>query len=73
MPKYTCSQIREFFGCSALMWHCWACLLGLAPPAAVTNAMKADIGSFWEVFLSYEASCSGAEDDFPPGPHVLVV
>ena len=73
MPKYTCSQIREFFGCSALMWHCWACLLGLGPPAAVTNAMKADIGPVWEVFLSYEASCTGAEDDFPPGPHVLVV
>ena len=41
-------------------------------PTAVTNAMKADVGAFWEVFLSYEASCSGAVDDFPLGPHILV-
>ena len=72
LPKYKCRQIREFFGCSPLMWHCWACLLGMGDATAVTNAMKADVGAFWEVVLTYEVSCSGAEDDFALGPHVLV-
>ena len=47
------------------MWHCWACLLGVADATAVTNPMKADVGAFWEVFLTYEVSCSGAEDELP--------
>ena len=72
LPKYSCRQMREYFGVSPLMWHCWACLLGMARADAVTNAMKADVGTFWDVFLTHEISCSGAEDAFPPGPHVLV-
>ena len=72
LVDYKCHQIRELFGCSALMWHCWACLLGFAAPTAVNNALKADIGQFWNVFLQHEATSTGSDDAFPPGPHVLI-
>ena len=68
----TGSVIRQKFGCSPLMWSCWACLVGFAEKD-IGQAVTSDHAPLWERFLGLEASmASVGEGGFAPGPHVLM-
>ena len=70
--SWSTDVVQEKFGCSALLWHCWPCLVGFGDESAPKAAPKTDRTVFWEPFLAYEMSQTGADSDFPPGPHVLI-
>jgi len=63
--------VRTRFGCSPLMWHCWACLLG-SKTELHEHALVADDAALWQPVLANEAAVAAGTDPkdfpFPPGP-----
>ena len=69
----TGSFIQEKFGCSPLMWSCWACLVGFAQPHTIAESIKVDHSVIWKRFVQLEATMGDIQDGgFMPGPHVLL-
>ena len=68
----TAGYVRHHFGTSPLMWHCWACLLGIKfDDAKAAAALEVDDAVLWEPILKHEARSSPEADSFTPGPHII--
>lgn len=67
----TCAAIRNAFGCSPLMWHCWACLLG-TDQALIAKVLDATDHDLWRAVLDDEAATVIDGFPFPPGPLAIM-
>ena len=66
-------DVQHKFGCSPLLWSCWACLIGFATPDMIAAGAKADLKAMWDRFLTLEHSMRDVtEGGFVPGPQVLL-
>ena len=79
-PKWTGHTVRERFGCSPLMWHCWACIIGRSaaklPQKTGAQLLAAPDEAYWALVLTHEGKDlpddDGGDFAFPPVPGAIV-